>query len=120
MGRDVPESAYSTNIFCARCGAEMMDLMGDDICPNCDEGGYAPAAPWQTGYPGDGNAILAEVENELNELAKDAGNTQALLLEMFSAAYYKFTGIDPRDAVLIRQTTEDGMKWWFERRDERS
>jgi hypothetical protein len=44
--------------------------------------------------------------------------TQAEHLEMFTAAYCKVTGIDPREAVLVQEQKGLTFLWWFERKED--
>lgn len=37
MGRDIPDNTY-LDTKCPMCGTQMIDCMGDDVCPSCSFG----------------------------------------------------------------------------------
>ncbi len=129
-GRDFPESAY-LDMDCPKCGTQMMDVMGDDVCPECqfehEEDDLLPASLGHKKKRAGAmivpimnvsniDAALEDANKILDSYASQAGMTQATLLEMLAAAYLKATDIDPRDAILISKIEKDGMRFWFERK----
>jgi catalase (peroxidase I) len=50
----------------------------------------------------------------IDKIINDTFDRQAEFLEMFAAAYYKVTDIDPRESVLVQQVVGETITWRFE------
>jgi hypothetical protein len=59
---------------------------------------------------------MSDINKHLEKLLDEVLSGRSEHLEMFAAAYFKRTGIDPRHALLVEQRSRDGstIRWWFE------